>query len=183
MVEVDQCSRIREENAPTFFSFQSARRPTPETFTTLKRTPGISPLAFPLRPKPEIRTSSFSSTKFKQPSFLCSSRVSHGVSIYNRSTYGDESRDLLSVLDQLYAHTLADSRVWLLRLDTDLFEYDAFRMRRSSSRRCFENVSESTFLVSFVCLNDAVSPCLFQRTRWMYTQRFARRSVRSLRAA
>lgn len=53
----------------TFFSFHKARRPTPETFTTLKRTPGISPLALPLRPKPEMRTSSFSSTKFKQPSF------------------------------------------------------------------------------------------------------------------
>jgi hypothetical protein len=35
----------------------------------LKRTPGISPLALPRRPKPEMRTSSFSSTKFKQPSF------------------------------------------------------------------------------------------------------------------
>ena len=53
----------------TFFSFHNASRPTPETFTTLKRTPGISPLALPRRPKPEIRTSSFSSTKFKQPSF------------------------------------------------------------------------------------------------------------------
>ena len=54
----------------TFFSFHRARRPTPDTFTTLKRTPGISPLALPLRPKPEMRTSSFSSTKFKQPSFF-----------------------------------------------------------------------------------------------------------------
>ena len=53
----------------TFFSFQSARRPTPETLTILKRTPGISPLALPRRPKPEIRTSSFSSTKLRQPSF------------------------------------------------------------------------------------------------------------------
>lgn len=33
-----------------------------------KLTPGISPLAFPRRPNPEIKTSSFSSTKFKQPS-------------------------------------------------------------------------------------------------------------------
>jgi hypothetical protein len=49
------------EDRRTFFSFQRARRPTPETLTTLNRTPGISPLAFPRRPKPEIRTSSFSS--------------------------------------------------------------------------------------------------------------------------
>jgi hypothetical protein len=53
----------------TFFSFHRASRPTPDTFTTLKRTPGISPLALPRRPKPEMRTSSFSSTKFRQPSF------------------------------------------------------------------------------------------------------------------
>lgn len=56
------------ERGFSFFSFQRALRPTPETLTTLKRTPGISPLALPLRPKPERRTSSFSSTKFRQPS-------------------------------------------------------------------------------------------------------------------
>lgn len=57
------------ERGFSFFSFHSALRPTPETLTTLNRTPGISPLALPLRPKPASRTSSFSSTKFKQPSF------------------------------------------------------------------------------------------------------------------
>jgi hypothetical protein len=56
------------ERGFSFFSFHSADRPTPETFTTLKRTPGISPFAFPLRPKPARRTSSFSSTKLRQPS-------------------------------------------------------------------------------------------------------------------
>jgi hypothetical protein len=56
------------ERGFSFFSFHRAERPTPETLTTLKRTPGISPLALPLRPNPERRTSSFSSTKFKQPS-------------------------------------------------------------------------------------------------------------------
>lgn len=52
----------------SFFSFQSADRPTPDTLTTLNRTPGISPLALPLRPNPASRTSSFSSTKLRQPS-------------------------------------------------------------------------------------------------------------------
>jgi len=52
----------------SFFSFHRALKPTPETLTTLNRTPGISPLALPLRPKPAIRTSSFSSTKLRQPS-------------------------------------------------------------------------------------------------------------------
>ena len=46
-----------------------ATHPTPETLTTLNLTPGISPLALPFRPKPERRTSSFSSTKLRQPSF------------------------------------------------------------------------------------------------------------------
>ena len=53
----------------SFFSFHNADRPTPETLTTLKRTPGISPFALPFRPKPARRTSSFSSTKLRQPSF------------------------------------------------------------------------------------------------------------------
>lgn len=52
------------ERGFSFFSFHNANNPTPETFTTLNRTPGISPLALPFRPKPEIKTSSFSSTKF-----------------------------------------------------------------------------------------------------------------------
>ena len=64
-----QKGEIHMENIHTFFSFHNARRPTPDTFTTLNRTPGISPFALPRRPKPEMRTSSFSSTKFKQPSF------------------------------------------------------------------------------------------------------------------
>lgn len=66
---LDERTRSQKIVDWTFFSFHRASRPTPETFTTLKRTPGISPFALPRRPKPEIRTSSFSSTKFKQPSF------------------------------------------------------------------------------------------------------------------
>ena len=38
------------------------------TLTTLNRTPGISPTAWPLRPNPATKTSSFSSILFKQPS-------------------------------------------------------------------------------------------------------------------
>ncbi len=115
----------------TFFSFQRASRPTPETLTTLNRTPGISPLALPRRPKPEIRTSSFSSTKFKQPSFYrC---MWHSISTCSAQsateTYRDKGCHLLSVLNQLYPDTFADSRVGLLGLDTDLLEDDAFGVR------------------------------------------------------
>jgi hypothetical protein len=42
----------------SFFPLYSARRETPETFTTLKRQPGISPFDLPRFPKPAIRTSS-----------------------------------------------------------------------------------------------------------------------------
>jgi len=59
---------LNYERGFSFFSFHRASRPTPDTFTTLNRTPGISPLALPRRPKPEMRTSSFSSTKLRQPS-------------------------------------------------------------------------------------------------------------------
>lgn len=40
------------------------------------------------------------------------------------NTYGDESRDFLSVLDELYTHTLANGGVGLLSLDTDLLKND-----------------------------------------------------------
>merc|ERR1719217_1349761 len=65
---------LREAHPPqdrgfSFFSLYSASKPHPATLTTLNRTPGISPTAWPRRPNPEIKTSSFSSMKVKQPSF------------------------------------------------------------------------------------------------------------------
>merc|ERR1719277_1256860 len=56
------------ERGFSFFWRYKAPKPQPATFTTLNRTPGMSPTAWPRRPKPAIRTSSFSSMKFKQPS-------------------------------------------------------------------------------------------------------------------
>lgn len=42
----------------SFFSLKRARRDTPDTFTTLNLTPGISPTACPFRPNPAMSTSS-----------------------------------------------------------------------------------------------------------------------------
>lgn len=52
----------------SFLCLNNAHRPTPATFTTLKRTPGISPFDFPLLPKPAIKTSSVSLINNKEPS-------------------------------------------------------------------------------------------------------------------
>ena len=43
----------------SFLPLYNARRDTPDTFTTLNRQPGISPLDLPRLPKPAIRTSSY----------------------------------------------------------------------------------------------------------------------------
>jgi hypothetical protein len=51
------------ERGFSFFSRYSARRATPDTLTTLKRTPGMSPTAWPLRPKPAIKTSPLRASK------------------------------------------------------------------------------------------------------------------------
>ena len=44
------------------------------------------------------------------------------------NTYGNESRDLLSVLDKLDTDTFPDGGVRLLGLDADLLENDALRV-------------------------------------------------------
>lgn len=62
------CSQAAYERGFSFLCLKRANKETPETLTTLKRTPGISPTACPERPKPAMSTSSFSSMKFKQPS-------------------------------------------------------------------------------------------------------------------
>jgi hypothetical protein len=45
--------------------------------------------------------------------------------ITKEKTHGDESGDLLSVLDELHAHTLADGRIRLFCLDANLLEDNA----------------------------------------------------------
>jgi len=149
------------ERGFSFFSFHRAERPTPETLTTLKRTPGISPFALPLRPKPARRTSSFSSTKFKQPS-LGTVRRDNGISgcpfflaiplLWELAQGGGverltESSHLLSVLDELDTDTLANGRVGLLGLDSDLFKDNALCVRGTTEGRRLVRGSQKALLV------------------------------------
>jgi hypothetical protein len=98
-----------------------------------------------------MRTSSFSSTKFRQPSFFLNVR-NHNVNPGERGTYGNKSGDLLSVLNELHTHALADGRVGLFGFDANLLEDDALCVGGTSSRRCFVDVAESAFFVGFICL-------------------------------
>jgi hypothetical protein len=124
----------------SFFSFHRASRPTPDTLTTLNRTPGISPLALPLRPNPARRTSSFSSTKLRQPSLGTVGLVSYHRS--DRSFFffsihmvvRTESSDLLAVLDQLNTDTLSNGGVGLLGLNTNLLQNNSLGVRRATER-------------------------------------------------
>ena len=52
----------------SFLCSQRANKEVLATFSILNRTPGISPTAWPLRPKPATSTSSFSSIKLSPPS-------------------------------------------------------------------------------------------------------------------
>jgi len=116
----------------SFFSFHKANRPTPETFTTLKRTPGISPLALPRRPKPEMRTSSLSSRKFRQPSL------------------GTKAVTFFPFFYQLNTNTFTNGGVGLFGFNANFFEDNTLGMRRTSCRGCFIDVTESTLFVGFV---------------------------------
>lgn len=59
-----------------------------------------------------------------------------------------ESGDLLSVLDELDTHTLANSGVGLLGLNTDLLEDDSLGVGRATEGGGLEGGSEGTLLVS-----------------------------------
>ena len=70
------------------------------------------------------------------------------------NTYGDESRDFLSVLDELYTHALPDGRVGLLGLNADLLQDDALCVGRASSRGGLVDVTEGALLVRLVRLQN-----------------------------
>jgi hypothetical protein len=71
---------------------------------------------------------------------------------YEATVIGNESGDLLSVLDELDSDTLSDGGVGLLGLDSDLLEDDTLGVGRSSSGGGLVDVTEGTLLVSLVGL-------------------------------
>merc|ERR1712098_443048 len=104
------------ERGFSFFSFHSADRPTPETFTTLNRTGNIS-----------LRLSL--TTETSEEDFIVL------VDEVETTIVGDECSDLLSVLDQLDSDTLSDGGVGLFGLNTNLLENYALGVGRSSEWR------------------------------------------------
>lgn len=63
---------------------------------------------------------------------------------------GDESGDLLAVLDELNSDTLSDSRVGLLGLNADLLQNDTLSVGRATSGGGLVELAESSLLVVLV---------------------------------
>ena len=63
---------------------------------------------------------------------------------------GDESCDLLAVLDELHPDTLPDSRIWLLGFNSYFFQHDSLGMRGTSKRIGLQGCAQVGFLVLFV---------------------------------
>jgi hypothetical protein len=57
------------------------------------------------------------------------------INIVQTTIVGNESSNLLTVLDKLNTNTLTNSRVRLLGFNTDLFENDTLSVRRATERR------------------------------------------------
>ena len=112
----------------SFFSRYNAHNETLATLTTLKRTPGISPTAWPLRPKPAMRTSSFSyENKTTRKTMLKFIITSIYLDVVKTTIAWYESSDLLAILDQLNSNTFTNS--WVR-----LFSFDTAKMTRTFSQ-------------------------------------------------
>jgi hypothetical protein len=73
--------------------------------------------------------------------------MSCALFLYGHVLSRTESSDLLSVLDELDTDTLANGRVGLLGLDTDLLEDDTLGVRRATEGRGLVGGTEKTLLV------------------------------------
>ena len=72
------------------------------------------------------------------------------INVVQTTIVGDESSDLLTVLDQLNTDTLTNSRVRLLGFDTNLFKNDTLGVGRTTKGRRTESGSKSSLFVLFI---------------------------------
>ena len=70
--------------------------------------------------------------------------------VVEATVIGDESSDLLSVLDELNSDALSDGGVRLLGLDADLVKDDSFGVGRASERVGFQGSSEVRLMIEFI---------------------------------
>ena len=84
------------------------------------------------------------------------------LDVVQTTVIGHESRDLLSVLDQLDSDTLSDGRVGLFCLDSDLLKDNSHGVRASSEGVSLPPRSQMSFLVVQIVpsLFPSVNPLL-----------------------
>merc|ERR1712142_1006691 len=70
--------------------------------------------------------------------------------VVQTTVLGYESRDFLSIFDELHSHAFPDGRVGLLSLDADFLQNDAFDVRSPAERIGFQGRTGMSFLVVFV---------------------------------
>lgn len=72
------------------------------------------------------------------------------VDVVQATVIGDESSDLLTVLDKLDTDTLSDGGVGLLGFDTNLFQHNTLGVGRTAKGRRLEGSAQKSLLVRLI---------------------------------